>query len=131
MGSFTTEFDLFSPLSLKSSFHIAGLSASKVGCTDDEVLLLTRRYLMEQVDFFPGSTSSLHRFLEVSYDTLQQATQQILLFPTPRVLEQSIVEFTIKEVDEELHLQNRIITAIPGMPTQFQLHSATLRSPFF
>ena len=139
LGSYTTELDLFSNSSIINAFHIAGLCQSTSGCDNLEVLQITRRFLLEQLIFYPGSSSLLDRFLCVAHSSLSGATQHNSLFYTcavPRVLEESVVDQRCKDVDEELQLMKKsIVTAvlnqgIHGLPTSSDLLNATLQTPF-
>ena len=52
---FTTKIDLFSHLSLTCAFVFTCLCASFEGAADEEVVSLTRRFVMEQLRFNPSS----------------------------------------------------------------------------
>ena len=139
LGSYTTELDLFANSSIIQAFHTAGLCQSISGCDNSEVSQITRRFLLEQLLFYPGSSSLLDRFLCVAHNYLSGATQHNLLQYTcavPRVLEESVVEQRSEDVVEELRsIKERIVTAvvnqgIHGLPSASDLLNATLQSPF-
>ena len=136
-GEFTTEIDLFSPLSLKSAFVYSRLIASPEGPTDEEVLSLTKRFVMEQLRFYPGSSTLLDRHVGTAYHCLKEATQNnILTFckDLPLVLESSIFQKADEQVLEECNRvkSNLVAALLEKCPTTFpsfnEFMSASLSS---
>ena len=137
-GEFTTEIDLFSDLSLKSACVYSGLIASPEGATNEEVVSLTKLFLLEQLRFYPGSSTLLDRHVGMAYHCLKEATQNNLLTfckDLPHVLESSIFQKAEEQVLEESNRvkSNLVAALLEKNPTTFpsfnEFMSASLSSP--
>ena len=139
LGEYVTELDIFSQSNMKSAFFEASLARSHLGCEDSEVIDVVRRFVLEQLRYYPGSSTLLDRFVTSAYLCIQQAAQNnSVVFPcsTPRVLEQSIVQQSDSNISHELNAQKEsLLCAIAnggyvGLPTYAELMNATLARPF-
>ena len=138
LGEYVTELDIFSQSNMKSAFFEASLASSPLGCEDSEIIDVVRRFVLEQLRYYPGSSTLLDRFVTSAYLCIQQAAQNnSVIFPssTPRVLEQSIVEQSNSNISDELDAQKEsLLRAVAnggyiGLPTYAQLMNATLARP--
>ena len=138
LGEYVTELDIFSQSNMKSAFFEASLASSPLGCEDSEIIDVVRRFVLEQLRYYPGSSTLLDRFVTSAYLCIQQAAQNnSVFFPssTPRVLEQSIVEQSNSNISDELDAQKEsLLRAVAnggyvGLPTHAQLMNATLARP--
>ena len=138
LGEYITEIDIFSQPSIQHAFAAANLIQSSRGATEKELLHLCRRYIMEQLRFYPGSSTILERFSHSALQCLQQATQHNTLSvfgALPQTLQENIIQNAETEVEKLLFrrkenliscLYNSRITNLPGAA---DLMRATLMDP--
>ena len=92
MGHFETEFDLFNCTNLKESFIKSGLLSTET--LSETALTLTKRYILEQAQFLPGSTRMFDRNVVQCYQVLHEFFEKDIIsyISPPRVLVLSVKE---------------------------------------
>ena len=90
MGSFETELDLFSCNSLWDCFKKAGLWTKST--TKENILNITRKYIIEQAQYLPGSTRMFDKNVVQCFEVLTEYFEKatILYMQPPRVMLSSI-----------------------------------------
>ena len=132
MGEFETELDLFNCTSLLDSFKKAGLwSESSVR---QNILKLTKKYILEEAQFLPGSTRMFNKNVVQCFQTLTEFFENgsIDYVELPRVLLSS-VQAAVDDKVEVFLKQTRVNIAkgliasgkVPNCPSELQIAQAT------
>ena len=110
MGHFETEFDLFNTNTLKDSFVNSGLLTST--SVEQNVLSLTKKYILKQAQFLPGSTRMFDRNIIQCYEVLHDFlhNHSIAQLQPPRVLLSAVKESNSEKIQSFLS-KNRINVA--------------------
>ena len=137
MGQFQTEFDLFNCHCLKESFVSSGLY-DITQSIDNNVITLTKRYILEQAQFLPGSTRMFDRNVTQCYQVLNQyfGTNQLAQMQPPRVLTAAVKENNNDKAENFLNALRMSISKglvacrkIPNCPDERRLVEATTNNP--
>ena len=137
MGNFDTEIDLFESENLFQSFQKAGLWQPDLS-PEQNVVEITRKYILEEAQFLPGSTRTFDKNVVQCYNVMVDYFQKgdILNTEPPRVLLPAIQQ-TINEKTNQFLLLCRSNTAkglvsskkIENCPSELALAQASTSSP--
>ena len=136
MGRFVTEIDLLQQPSVRDAFKAAHLVSNHP--SDEEVRELTRKYILEQLRYIPGSSKIVDRYAVMCNTVLANAIQNNeISFPdsSPAILDKTIREKVSEQLQEELRRRRHGLVSglqqqnISGLPNTSDLQSATLQSP--
>ena len=137
MGNFDTEIDLFESENLFQSFLKAGLWQRDLS-PEQNVVEITRKYILEEAQFLPGSTRMFDKNVVQCYNVLVDYFQkgEILNTEPPRVL-LSAIQQTINDKTNQFLLNCRSNTAkglvsskkIENCPSELALAQASTSSP--
>ena len=138
LGRFQTEHSLFKHRDLRHAFMEAGLTTSLTP-PRSELLLILKRYLVEDLMLQPGGLRKEDSQLQAAHDLLQEILQtgNLLHFGCPAVFQSSIQAQTTEKCRQyansnRLCLVDTLIAAMEGtcaLPTRQQLMSATTANP--
>ena len=137
MGRFQTEFDLFNCRSLKESYVISGLY-DVTRTIETNVINLTRRYILQQAQYLPGSTRMFDRNVKQCHQVLNEyfGTNQIAQMQPPRVLTAAVKENNNDKAEKYLNTLRVSISKglvachkIPNCPDERRLVEATTNNP--
>ena len=131
MGDFETELDLFSCTSLLDSFKKAGLWTES--SVRQNIIKLTKKYILEEAQFLPGSTRMFNKNVVQCFQTLTEFFENgsIDYVELPRVLLSSVQAAVNDKVDVFLK-QTRVNIAkgliasgkVPNCPSELQIAQA-------
>ncbi|KAF4650251.1 hypothetical protein FOL47_001334, partial [Perkinsus chesapeaki] len=94
LGNFHTEVDLFAVNHLRQSFQLAGLVQDSNNPTEQEVYTILRRYILSQLLYLPGGTTSFDKHLIDARDALRSLLLggELQFYTTPLVLRNEMTE---------------------------------------
>ena len=135
-GSFDTELDILSVSSLRESFVAAKL-VERNNITVAVVLQLTRRYLLQQLRFVPGSSKLIDKFLLMANSVLGEALLEKNLYfasGVPAVLDRNISADSEENVAANLTMnKSRLVEFLHqfqmGLPSEESMIDASLTAP--
>jgi predicted GIY-YIG superfamily endonuclease len=88
MGEFETETQLVTHHRVRDAFVEARLIAADPSCLEDSIVALVRRWVLEQLCFYPIATRMFDRYLVEAYETLRSVLidNSIPIFDAPACL---------------------------------------------
>ena len=135
LGTYVCEYDLFSVSIIKEAFEKAGFDIAAV---DTTVLALTKRYVVEQAQFVPGSTRMFDKNVCRAFKLLTEVLngREVPYLEPPRVLFKAIRE-KVSEKVSAMTLPNRqslatvlfLSNKVPNCPAIELLLGASTQNP--
>jgi hypothetical protein len=135
MGRFNNEGDLFKGQKMADYFFNAGLIGDGDNVTEEDVLNLTKRFIMEQLLYVPGGTMMFDRYCLAAYDAIKAALMDdsIASNDVPSYLYTSLVEEANKSA---LRFHNEVrenlasaMSNLPNVPLKDELLQASKQIP--
>ena len=131
LGEFITDLDLFNVTNLKQTYRKAGLIADDLNVTEEEIINILRRYVMEDLRFLPFSTKAFCRNLFVAKELLRRffGNGEIPSFEVPLATQRAIKEkATDKLLKHDRERKSLLADAlsgvnVPNLPTKDLLTS--------
>ncbi len=90
MGEFENEYSLYCQHGIKECFIACKLLSSNSTNYDEEIKVLAKRYILEQLNYIPGGSKQFDRNVIATYQTLKN----LLLIDTPNAMELPPVLYT-------------------------------------
>ena len=135
MGHFNNEAELFQGNSMRQFFFNAGLIPSPENVREEDILNLTRRFIMEQLLFVPGGTYPFGKYSVMAYRAINNAllTDTTTCCDVPSFLYTSLVEqaneTALKYQEEIRESLASYVCNFPNAPSKQDLLTVTRSKP--
>ncbi|EEQ97177.1 hypothetical protein Pmar_PMAR000344, partial [Perkinsus marinus ATCC 50983] len=139
MGRYQTEVGVFDVANLRQAFYHANLIADFNAPTRQEKDSILRRYVMEQLLYMPGGTTSFDRHLVHANNALQSLLidGELQFFATPLILRNELAREAVEALNRrKLNTRKNFADAlhylsdpINGLPSVDELIHATMQDP--
>ena len=126
LGEFTSELDLFTVTNLRQTFRNAGLVVDDEHVTEEEIMNILRRYIMEDLRFLPFSSKAFCRYLFVAKEVLRRffGDGEIPSFEVPLATQRAIREKATEKLLQHDRERKSLLADVlcelnvPNLPTK-------------